>query len=157
MSLIVDLNHPIFLLKNKVVEASKNLLDAFGFNYFQYLRCFADGSINCLTNNTGLIEYFQQIDNAPVVFSSFLLRIKQRTGKQFEFFGFFGFPREKPILSLINLLSNGELTPLQKNYQAIKKIHMLLADTKQTSDPKLKALLNNVKEDLLRILYQDNN
>ncbi|WP_454784798.1 helix-turn-helix transcriptional regulator [Legionella sp. WA2024007413] len=71
MSLKVDLNHPIFLLKSKVYEASKNLLDGFGFNYFQYLRCFADGSINCLTNNTGLFEYFQHIDNAPVVFSSF--------------------------------------------------------------------------------------
>ncbi|VEB33974.1 helix-turn-helix domain-containing protein [Legionella cherrii] len=71
MSLKIDLNHPIFLLKNKIQEVSKNLLDGFGFNYFQYLRCFADGSINCLTNNTGLFEYFQHIENEPVVFSSF--------------------------------------------------------------------------------------
>ncbi|HHT0594169.1 TPA: helix-turn-helix transcriptional regulator [Legionella anisa] len=71
MSLKIDLNHPIFLLKNKIQEVSKNLLDAYGFSYFQYLRCFADGSINCLTNNTGLFEYFQQIDNEPIVFSSF--------------------------------------------------------------------------------------
>ena len=71
MSLKFDLNHPTFLLKNKVHEASKNLLEAFGFNYFQYLRCFSDGSISCLTNNTGLFEYFQHINNEPVVFSSF--------------------------------------------------------------------------------------
>ncbi|STY31736.1 transcription regulator protein, response regulator containing CheY-like receiver domain and HTH DNA-binding domain [Legionella wadsworthii] len=71
MTLNIDLNHPIFLLKNKIQEISKNLFENFGFNYFQYLRCFADGSINCLTNNTGLFEFFQQIDNEPVVFSSF--------------------------------------------------------------------------------------
>jgi DNA-binding CsgD family transcriptional regulator len=72
MPLKIDTNHPIFLLKNQIHEASKSLLDGFGFNYFQYLRCFSDGSINCLTNFTGLFEYFQQVsDDAPVVFSSF--------------------------------------------------------------------------------------
>ncbi|STX50193.1 transcription regulator protein, response regulator containing CheY-like receiver domain and HTH DNA-binding domain [Legionella busanensis] len=71
MSLKIDLNHPIFLLKNRVCEVSKNFLNIFGFNYFQYLRCFADGSINCLVTDTNLFEYFQKIENEPVVFSSF--------------------------------------------------------------------------------------
>jgi DNA-binding CsgD family transcriptional regulator len=71
MSLKLSHAHPIFTLKNRVQELTKNFLNSFGFNYFQYLRCFSDGSLSLLTNNTGLIEYFQQIDNAPVVFSSF--------------------------------------------------------------------------------------
>ncbi len=71
MALQVPLDHPTFALKTKIQEVSKHFLHAFGFNYFQYLRCFADGSIGLLTNNTGLTEYFQQIDNAPVIFSSF--------------------------------------------------------------------------------------
>ncbi len=50
---------------------SASFLKTFGFNYFQYLRCFADGSIGLLTNNTCLIKYFQQLDHSPLVFSSF--------------------------------------------------------------------------------------
>lgn len=46
MALKVALDHPVFLLKSKVQEASQSLFDTFGFNYFQYLRCFADGSIS---------------------------------------------------------------------------------------------------------------
>jgi DNA-binding CsgD family transcriptional regulator len=43
----------------------------FGLSYFQYLRCFADGSVSLLTNNTSLMEYFQLVDNSPAVFSSY--------------------------------------------------------------------------------------
>lgn len=71
MSLQLSLDHPTFLLKTKVQEVSKNFLDSFGFSYFQYLRCFADGSASLLTNNTGLMEYFKYVDNSPVIFSSF--------------------------------------------------------------------------------------
>jgi hypothetical protein len=71
MPLEIALDHPTFLLKNKVQEASKSLLDTFGFNYFQYLRCFADGSISGLTNHTGLFECMRDYENTPVVFSSF--------------------------------------------------------------------------------------
>lgn len=71
MSVRISLDHPIFTLKNKIQELSNDFLTNFGFNYFQYLRCFSDGSIGLLTNNTGLIEYFEHIDNSPVVFSSF--------------------------------------------------------------------------------------
>jgi DNA-binding CsgD family transcriptional regulator len=71
MPLSIPLDHPIFALKSKIQEASENFLKIFGFNYFQYLRCFADGSMGLLTNHTGLIEYFQNVDNSPVIFSSF--------------------------------------------------------------------------------------
>lgn len=71
MSVKVDVNHPIFLLKNRVYEASKAFLQAYGLSYFQYLRCFDDGSISCLTNDTSLFEYFQHVDDAPLVYSSY--------------------------------------------------------------------------------------
>lgn len=71
MSLQISLDHPTLTLKSKIQEVSGTFLGTFGFSYFQYLRCFADGSIGLLTNDTGLIEYFQYVDNAPVVFSSF--------------------------------------------------------------------------------------
>ncbi|MEO8401685.1 MAG: helix-turn-helix transcriptional regulator [Gammaproteobacteria bacterium] len=71
MSVKISLDHPTLALKNKIQEASQHFLNAFGFNYFQYLRCFADGSVSLLTNNTNLMEYFQQVENAPVVFSSY--------------------------------------------------------------------------------------
>lgn len=71
MSLQLSLDHPMLAVKTKIQEVCGNFLEMFGFSYFQYLRCFADGSIGLLTNNTGLLEYFQHIDNSPVVFSSF--------------------------------------------------------------------------------------
>jgi DNA-binding CsgD family transcriptional regulator len=71
MPLKISLDHSTLALKGKVQEVCNNFLEASGFNYFQYLRCFSDGSIGLLTNNTGLIEHFQHVDNSPVVFSSF--------------------------------------------------------------------------------------
>lgn len=71
MSFQIPLDNPTFLLKPKIQEISKNFLDAFGFSYFQYLRCFADGSVGLLTNDTNLIEYSQYVDNSPAIFSSF--------------------------------------------------------------------------------------
>ncbi|MCC5014032.1 MULTISPECIES: helix-turn-helix transcriptional regulator [unclassified Legionella] len=71
MAIKISLDHPTFTLREKVQEINKTFLADYGFSYFQYLRCFDDGSISLLTNNTGLIEYFQHVDNSPVVFSSF--------------------------------------------------------------------------------------
>ncbi|RUR02977.1 helix-turn-helix transcriptional regulator [Legionella septentrionalis] len=71
MPIKIDLDHPIFILKDKVEEASSFLLETFGFNYFQYLRCYADGSINCLTNNPGLFAHTKDYHDQPIVFSSF--------------------------------------------------------------------------------------
>ncbi|KTD07273.1 helix-turn-helix transcriptional regulator [Legionella jamestowniensis] len=71
MPIEIDLDHPIFTLKDKVKEASCFLLETFGFNYFQYLRCYADGSINCLTNNPGFFEHIKEYHDQPIVFSSY--------------------------------------------------------------------------------------
>lgn len=71
MPIEINLTHPIFTLKDKVQEASSFLLETFGFNYFQYLRCYADGSINCLTNNPCLFEHTKDYHDKPIVFSSF--------------------------------------------------------------------------------------
>jgi len=71
MAVMISQDHPTLTLKGKIQELSQNFLNSFGFSYFQYLRCFADGSIALLTNNTGLMEYFKQVNNSPVVFSSF--------------------------------------------------------------------------------------
>ncbi len=71
MSLHIPLDHPTFALKPKIQEVSKHFLGTFGFSYFQYLRCYANGAIGLLANDTRLLEYFPEVDNAPVVFSSF--------------------------------------------------------------------------------------
>ena len=71
MAIKIALDHPTIALKTKIQELCSDFFDTLGLNYFQYLRCYADGSIGLLTNHTGLIEHFQHVDNAPVVFSSF--------------------------------------------------------------------------------------
>lgn len=71
MSITLALDHPTLTLKNKIQEISNNFLNTFGFNYFQYLRCYSDGSIGLLTNQTGLVEYFSTMENTQMVFSSF--------------------------------------------------------------------------------------
>ena len=71
MAVQLSLDNPAFTLKDKIQELNNNFFSTFGFNYFQYLRCYADGSIGLLTNHTGLVEYLQHIDDSPVIFSSF--------------------------------------------------------------------------------------
>ena len=71
MPLHLSRDNPTWTLKNKIQEVSQSFLNAHGFSYFQYLRCYVDGSIGLLTNDTRLIEFFPQMENEPVVFSSF--------------------------------------------------------------------------------------
>jgi DNA-binding CsgD family transcriptional regulator len=71
MAIPIALDHPTRLTRGKVQEVTNHFLSAMGFSYFQYLRCFADGSASLLTNNTGLIEHFAYANNSPVIFSSF--------------------------------------------------------------------------------------
>ncbi len=71
MTLIISQKHPVFELKSKIQEISQHFLNSFGFHYFQYLRCFADGSVSLLTNNTSAFEYFQEVGDRPAVYSSF--------------------------------------------------------------------------------------
>ncbi len=67
----LSLNNPAFTLKPTVKEIVSPFLHLFGLNYFQYLRCYADGSFGLLTNNTSLTEYFDTVDNEPIIFSSY--------------------------------------------------------------------------------------
>lgn len=65
-------NHPLLQLASKVEEASQNFFNALNLNYFQFLRCYSDGSIPCLLNDPSLFLKFihsSYIDK-PVVFSS---------------------------------------------------------------------------------------
>lgn len=71
MAIYIPSDHTIFLLKEKIEEIRKNFLLPLGFSYFQYLRCFDDGSLGLLTNDTRLIEYCMYIENEPIVYSSF--------------------------------------------------------------------------------------
>jgi len=47
MSVKVDLDSPAFTLKSKIQEVSKDFLETFGLNYFQYLLCFAEFAVFC--------------------------------------------------------------------------------------------------------------
>lgn len=71
MSLQLSTDHPTFTLKTKIQAITQGFFASFGFSYFQFLRCFSNGAIGLLTNHTGLLEYFQHVENTPVVFSSF--------------------------------------------------------------------------------------
>ncbi len=49
-------NHPILALYPHVEEYSREFLKFHGFNYFQYLRCYPDGSIICFHNKNDLLK-----------------------------------------------------------------------------------------------------
>ncbi len=69
MSVILSKNHPIFQVSESVSDLCHTFLQAHGFNYFQYLRCYFNGSTTLLTNDTRLLEYFIELDFP--IFSSF--------------------------------------------------------------------------------------
>jgi DNA-binding CsgD family transcriptional regulator len=71
MAIHIPNDHPTLALKANINAVCKNFFAGTGFNYFQYLRCFADGSVSLLTNHTGLFEHFRVLDNSPVIFSSY--------------------------------------------------------------------------------------
>ncbi|MCE2715784.1 MAG: helix-turn-helix transcriptional regulator [Pseudomonadota bacterium] len=65
-------NHPLLQLGPKVKESSNDFFKTYNLNYFQYLRCYRDGSIACLLSDPSLFLKFinsSYIDK-PVVFSS---------------------------------------------------------------------------------------
>ncbi len=67
----IEINHPTLLLKDNIQESTKSFRNNFGFSYFQYLRCFNDGSIGLLTNQTELFLHIRALKNKPIVYSSF--------------------------------------------------------------------------------------
>jgi DNA-binding CsgD family transcriptional regulator len=71
MAVQISSQHPTLLLKNKIQKISHAFFETLGFSYFQHLRCFQDGSISLLTNNTSLFEEFSHVDNSALIFSSF--------------------------------------------------------------------------------------
>ncbi|TAL64503.1 MAG: LuxR family transcriptional regulator [Legionella sp.] len=71
MPVLLPHDHFTFNAKTKIQDITSSFLHTHQFNYFQYLRCYIDGSVGLLTNETGLLELFQHIDNQPVIFSSY--------------------------------------------------------------------------------------
>jgi hypothetical protein len=60
-------NHTLLNLTPMVREASNAFLNSHGLNYFQYLRCYKDGSISFLLSDPSLFLRFTHLD-APVIF-----------------------------------------------------------------------------------------
>src|SRR5690242_1495508 len=56
MSFEISNNHPILALYLHVEAYSREFLQFHGFNYFQYLRCYPDGSIICFHNSNDLLK-----------------------------------------------------------------------------------------------------
>lgn len=71
MAAILSLDNPLFLLKPTIQKIVSPFLKNFGLSYFQYLRCYSDGSFGLLTNDTRLTEYFHSAENEPIIFSSY--------------------------------------------------------------------------------------
>jgi DNA-binding CsgD family transcriptional regulator len=68
MSYIIDRNHPVYTLSSIIQEICDLFFKAYNFSYFQYLRCYPDGSISILINRTDLFESFVQ-HNYPTLSS----------------------------------------------------------------------------------------
>lgn len=71
MSNIVDCDHPVFTLKNTIDDAFSTMKTAFGFNLFQYLRCYKDGSMGLLTNQTSPFKLCAENPELQMTYSSF--------------------------------------------------------------------------------------
>ena len=56
MKLTIENDHPIFALSPLVAEYCSEFLKHHGFNYFQYNRCYADGSILNFSNTSALAK-----------------------------------------------------------------------------------------------------
>ena len=73
MGLIIADNHPVYTLKEAIDKATQPFFQTMGFNYFQYLRCFNDGSISYLTTHPELFDIMRSESRhqKPLVFSAF--------------------------------------------------------------------------------------
>lgn len=58
----LDSNHIIFASENRLKELVDTHLSYLGIGYFQYLRCYRDGSIRCLLSYTGVFKQFMVND-----------------------------------------------------------------------------------------------
>jgi len=71
MALHIPNNHPTVSLLGRINEISQPFLKQHGLSYFQYLRCYADGSVSLLHNTNSLLLHFIEM-NFPI-FSSYKL------------------------------------------------------------------------------------
>jgi hypothetical protein len=62
MPVDISLSHPPFLLENKVNDFCAPFFEQHGFNYFQYTRLYADGSVGSLLSNTDLFRHLIDLD-----------------------------------------------------------------------------------------------
>ncbi len=67
----ISRDHPTLQLEPKIQQISNSFLAQHGFNYFQYLRSYNDGSYSLLTNHTGLLKLFAENALGPMIYSSF--------------------------------------------------------------------------------------
>lgn len=64
-------DHPTFLVKPALQRICEPFFQQHGFSYFQYLRCYPDGSFSLMATETGFFELYDTLPRAPVIYSSF--------------------------------------------------------------------------------------
>ncbi|MBY0462322.1 MAG: helix-turn-helix transcriptional regulator [Alphaproteobacteria bacterium] len=62
-------NHPTLQLKDQIENVCQSFLDSHNLSYFQFLRCYDDGSFSLLINKTEAFLYF--LENDFPILSSF--------------------------------------------------------------------------------------
>lgn len=69
--MLIANNHPIFEMSSHMQYICDDFLKAHDLSYFQYLRCYQDGSFNMLANDTRILSLFQTVSDKPLIYSSF--------------------------------------------------------------------------------------
>jgi DNA-binding CsgD family transcriptional regulator len=67
----IDEKHPIFDMQPMVQGAMEGLWQQHGISYFQYLRCYHDGSFSILCNDLRLVKEFETVEDEQLIYSSF--------------------------------------------------------------------------------------
>lgn len=61
MQFKIDPTHPVFTSTPFIQDKTCNTLEELKINYFQYVRCYRDGSFTLLTNSTKVLEELIQL------------------------------------------------------------------------------------------------
>ena len=69
--MLIAHNHPIYELSPHMQYICDDFLKTHGLSYFQYLRCYQDGSFNMLGNDTRILKLFQTVSDKSLIYSSF--------------------------------------------------------------------------------------
>lgn len=62
MAFNINRNHPSLVLSSKVSEVGKEFIQHHNLRYFTYLRCYEDGKITSLANDSALYLYFFEFE-----------------------------------------------------------------------------------------------